>query len=80
LKAKTGGKSTKKKALDQLKKGVRNTIINEKNIEVGKKSMASSTQFFNKLQDEVSKKISSQKTGNDGKSKRKKQKTEHLKL
>lgn len=80
LKAKTGVKGTKKKALDQLKKGVRNTIINEKHSDDSKKAVKSSNQFFNKLQDEVTKKISAHKSAGSTESKKKKQKTEHLKL
>lgn len=83
LKAKTTGKTTKKKAVEQLKKGVRNTIVGEQKGSGGgsvTKNLTSSTQFFNKLQDEVTKKISDHKSKNSGPSKRKKQKTQHLKL
>ncbi|XP_066925619.1 U3 small nucleolar ribonucleoprotein protein MPP10-like [Clytia hemisphaerica] len=78
LKAKTTGKTSKKKAVEQLKKGVRNTVLTEKS-SVSSKGLTSSTQFFNKLQDEVSKKISAHKAKDEG-PKRKKQKTQHLKL
>ncbi|XP_012558082.1 U3 small nucleolar ribonucleoprotein protein MPP10 isoform X1 [Hydra vulgaris] len=42
--------SSKKAAVAQLKKGVRNTIVNEKNSD---KSIKSSSDFFNRLQTEV---------------------------
>ena len=83
MKVKTSGKTTKRKAVEQLKKGVRNTLVSEQQ-QRGEgnttKNLTSSTQFFNKLQDEVTKKISDHKSKNDGPSKRKKQKTQHLKL
>lgn len=80
LKAKTTGKSSKKKAVEQLKKGVRNTIINEKE-SASNKAMKSSSQFFSKLQDEVTKNISSHKSKqSDGQRKSKKQRTENFKL
>lgn len=83
LKAKSTGKSSKKKAVEQLKKGMRNTLVSEQNKNGGEvaggKSFTSSTNFFNKLQDEVTKKISDHKA-KSGPTKAKKQKTQHLKL
>lgn len=75
MKAKTDSKSMKKKAIEQLKKGVRNTIIKEQESSKGAKGVKSSSAFFNKLQDEVQHNISKQRNGDGGEAKRKKQKT-----
>ena len=47
-------KSSNKQAINQLKKGTRNTIVNEKHS--SEKGVKSSNVFFNKLQDEVKRK------------------------
>lgn len=74
LKIKAGKvvKSSKKKAIDQLKKGTRNTIVNEKT--TSSKTVKSSNEFFNRLQDEAKSAINKQKNI-VGKENRKKTKT-----
>jgi len=74
LKIKAGKvvKSSKKKAMDQLKKGTRNTIVNEKT--TSSKTVKSSSEFFNRLQDEAKTAINKQKNI-VGKENRKKTKT-----
>jgi len=50
-------KSERKQAMDSLKKGVRNTILNSNKIDA-KSNIKSSNEFFNKLQNEVKSNIS----------------------
>jgi len=51
-------KSDRKQAVDTLKKGVRNTIVNSKTSSTDNNPVKGSADFFNKLQDEVKRNIS----------------------
>ena len=70
-------KSSKKEAIAQLKKGVRNTIVNEKN---SAKSVKSSSEFFNRLQTEIKDGISKLKNKSKTKESKTKKTVQFLKL